>query len=502
MTVALKQSTLAHLPDNVAVPGYDRSALTAGILHIGVGNFHRAHQAIYLDRLFNMGLAQDWGIVGAGVRPHDRAMRQKMADQDWLTTVVELDPDGDTARVCGSMIDYVDVDPKALIEALTRPDIRIVSLTITEGGYFVDAETGGFDHKHPEIIRDSENPDHPATVFGMLIAGLVRRREAGTPPFTIMSCDNLPENGHVAMQAVIGLAGMISSDLASWIKDNIAFPNSMVDCITPATGDRERALLIEKFGIQDQVPVVCEPFRQWVLEDNFPQGRPPLEKAGVEFVANVAAYELMKLRILNGGHAAIAYPAALLGVHYVHDAMADPLIAAYLERLEMNEIIPTLETGDGLDFPAYFNLIKQRFSNARVGDTIPRLCLDGSNRQPKFILPAINDRLAAGFLVPGLALEVALWCRYCAGTAEDGQHIEIVDENAEQLQRHALLARNDPPAFLAMRDIFGSLPENPDFAAEFAAALKSIWKIGTAATLEAYVEKENTRDHLLRRSAH
>lgn len=502
MTVTLQQSTLTDLPDAVSVPGYDRSAISAGILHIGVGNFHRAHQAIYLDRLFNMGLAQDWGIVGAGVRPHDAVMRQHMKDQDWLTTVIELDPAGDTARVCGSMIDYLEIDPATVIDALTRPEIRIVSLTITEGGYFVDAETGGFDGNNLEIIQDSRNPNEPQTVFGMLIAALVRRRDAGLLPFTIMSCDNLPENGHTARQAVVGLAQMMSSDLAEWIGENVAFPNSMVDCITPATGDRERELVTKQFGIRDQVPVVCEPFRQWVLEDNFPLGRPPLEKVGVEFVSNVAAFELMKLRILNGGHAAIAYPAALLGIHYVHDAMANPLITSYLDRLETEEIIPTLSAGDGLDFPAYLDQIKQRFSNARVGDTIPRLCLDGSNRQPKFILPAIIDRLAAGMPVPGLALEVALWCRYCAGTAEDGQHIKIVDENAEQLRRHALLAREEPSAFLAMRDIFGPLTVNGEFVAEFTAALKSIWKNGTASALEAYIGKENTGDHLLRRSAH
>lgn len=502
MTVPLQQKTLSELPENVSVPGYDRSAITAGILHIGVGNFHRAHQAIYLDHLFNRGLAHDWGIVGAGVRPHDAAMRQRMKDQDWLTTVVELDPAGDTARVCGSMIDYIEIDPSTVVDALTRPEIRIVSLTITEGGYFVDAETGDFDGNHPEIIRDSKNPGNPETVFGMLIAGLVSRREAGLSPFTIMSCDNLPENGHITRQSVIGLAGMMSADLADWIGKNVAFPNSMVDCITPATGDRERALVAEQFGINDQVPVVCEPFRQWVLEDNFPLGRPPLEKAGVEFVENVAAFELMKLRMLNGGHAAVAYPAALLGIHYVHDAMASPLIAAFLDRLEIEEIIPTLKTGEGLDFPEYLGQIKQRFANAHVGDTIPRLCLDGSNRQPKFILPVILDRLAAGLPVRGLALEVALWCRYCAATAEDGQKIEVVDENAGQLQKQALLARDDPSAFLAMREIFGSLPQSEEFVSEFTAALKSIWKNGTTATLEAYVEGESTGDHLLRRSAH
>ncbi|MBT8437587.1 MAG: mannitol dehydrogenase family protein, partial [Gammaproteobacteria bacterium] len=300
MGLKLQLNSLDSLGDNVVTPGYDRRSLSPGILHIGVGNFHRAHQAVYLDKLFSLGLGQDWGLVGAGVTSYDARMRAALQAQDWLTTVIELDPEGYTARVCGAMIDFVEIDTRLLIERLATPDIRIVSLTITEGGYFIDEKTGGFNANHPDIVHDSENPDNPRTVFGVLVAGLAKRHQKNLPAFTVMSCDNLPGNGHIAQQAVVGMAKLISAAMSDWIEAEVSFPNGMVDCITPATGERERALVKEHFNIEDASPVVCEPFRQWVLEDKFSAGRPELEKVGVEFVDDVAPYELMKLRILNG----------------------------------------------------------------------------------------------------------------------------------------------------------------------------------------------------------
>lgn len=483
----LNETALQSLPDNVTVPNYDRSALKAGILHIGVGNFHRAHQAVYLNELFSLGEDLDWALVGAGIKPYDAAMRERLREQDWLTTVVELDPDGFTAKVSGSMIDFVEVDPQAVIKRLSSPDIRIVSLTITEGGYFLDERTGGFDHGHPEIVHDAKHPDAPETVFGVLIAAIQKRRASGVAPFTVMSCDNLPENGVIARQAVLGLAMDMSPDLKKWIEENISFPNSMVDCITPATSDRERSMVEQRFGIVDAAPVACEPFRQWVMEDRFPNGRPALEKVGVEFVAEVAPYELMKLRILNGGHAAIAYPAALMGYHFVHDAMADPLIDGFLAKLETSEIIPTVPAVPGVDFLKYLDKVRERFSNTAVGDTIPRLCFDGSNRQPKFILPTIMDRLAGRAGVRGLALEVALWCRYCAGTDDAGNAFELADEKAERLTEHAMRAKENPVAFLEMTDVFGHLGDSAAFAEAFSLALNSLWSKGTKATLQAYL---------------
>ncbi|WP_304617901.1 mannitol dehydrogenase family protein, partial [Paracoccus sp. (in: a-proteobacteria)] len=366
------------------------------------------------------------------------------------------------------------------------PRIRIVSLTITEGGYFVDALTDGFDAAHPEIRHDAAHPDAPRTVFGMMLAAIRARRAGGLAPFTVLSCDNLPENGHVAACTLTGLARLSDPALADWIETHMAFPNSMVDCITPATSDRERALVRDTFGIEDAAPVVCEPFRQWVLEDRFPQGRPALEKVGVEFVEDVARHELMKLRILNGGHAAIAYASALLGHHFVHDAMADADIRDWLVALETREIIPTLAPIPGVDYGAYLELIVSRFSNPRIGDTIRRLCLDGSNRQPKFILPTLRDRLAAGLPVDGLALEVALWCRYCEGMTEEGQPIAPNDDAHETLRHHAIAAQDDPAAFLANVAVFGDLGADATLRAAFAAQLDRLRQDGVRAALARY----------------
>jgi mannitol 2-dehydrogenase len=485
--VKLSLANLAAIGADVAKPSYAREDLSPGIIHIGVGNFHRAHQGIYLHRLFNSGRDRDWAIIGAGIKSYDERMRQKLQPQDWLTTVVELDPNGYSATISGAMIDFAEIDPAALVAAMARPEIRIVSLTVTEGGYYVDASTGGFDRDHPEIAADRANPRNPQTVFGIIIAALMARRAAGIAPFTVMSCDNLPENGHVARQAVLGLAKDMPGDTADWIAGQVAFPCGMVDCITPATGPREIGLVAEKFGIDDAAPVVCEPFRQWVLEDHFVNGRPALETVGVEFVADVAPYELMKLRILNGGHATIAYPAALLGIHFVHEAMQNPLVAGFLRKLEFEEIIPTVPEIPGVSLEGYYGKIVERFSNAAVGDTIPRLCLDGSNRQPKFILPTIAARLAAGQPVGGLALEVALWCRYCAATDDDGKPIKVEDASADRLREHALAARDNPSAWLGMNEIFGSLNEDTTFVSAFAGALGSLWQNGTRATLETYL---------------
>jgi mannitol 2-dehydrogenase len=282
----------------------------------------------------------------------------------------------------------------------------------------------------------------------------------------------------VAKAAVTGLAALQSPALAQWVAASVAFPNTMVDCITPATGPRELALVQTTFGIADAAPVVCEPFRQWVLEDNFPQGRPAFEKVGAEFVADVAPYELMKLRILNAGHAAIAYPAGLMRIHYVHEAMAEPLIRGFLDWLLRRELIPTVPPIAGVSFEAYHAKIVERFSNAAVADTIPRLCLDGSNRQPKFVLPALRDRLDAGQPVDGLALEVALWCRFCAAIGEDGAPMAVPDDNAATLTRHALAARARPAAFLEQTAIFGDLAHAAPFTEAFAKALNALWAHG------------------------
>jgi mannitol 2-dehydrogenase len=490
MTVKLSLASLKDAAATAAVPAYDPKALTPGILHFGVGNFHRAHQAIYLDDLFNTGKAHDWAIIGAGVMPSDAAMRDKLAAQDFLTTVVEQDNNRTAARVTAPMTDIIAPgETAALIEKLADPTIRIVSMTITEGGYFIDA-AGHFNPAHPAIVEDSRNPDSPKTVFGLILAGLRERKARGIAPFTIMSCDNIPGNGEVTENTVIGLAKLADPDFARWIHDNVAFPNSMVDRITPATGQREIDILKNDFDIDDNWPVFCEEFKQWVMEDNFPSGRPRLEEVGVQFVPDVAPYELMKIRILNGGHAAIAYPAALLDIHFVHEAMEHPLIRAFLAKLEKDEIIPIVPPVPDTDLNDYYGLIERRFLNPKIGDTIPRLAQDGSNRQPKFILPSTRDRLAKGLDIIGLSLVSALWCRYFAGTSDSCREIVFNDASADKLHAAALKARDNPDAFLVFDEIFGEVSKSELFRKRFAHALSTLWREGTARTLELYLRDE------------
>jgi mannitol 2-dehydrogenase len=483
----LSLANLGALGTRVAVPKYSRNQLSPGILHFGVGNFHRAHLAVYLDDLFNMGLNHDWAIIGAGVMLFDETMREKLAAQDYLSTVVEQDANLTAARVTGPMIDFIPPSERPrLLKTLADPAIRIVSLTVTEGGYMINPATGKFDPSHPALQRDAKHPDDPTSVFGLILHGLKSRREAGLAPFTVMSCDNVPHNGIVTRNAVAGLARLMDEKLADWVEANVAFPNAMVDRITPATTDRERKITAAEFGIEDSWPVFCEEFKQWVVEDNFPTGRPGFEKVGAQFVPDVTPFEYMKIRILNGGHAIIAYPGGLLDVHYVHEAMQHPFIHAFFEKVEKEEVIPTVPPVPGTDIQDYYKLIERRFSNPKIGDTVRRLCLDGSNRQPKFIVPVINDNIAMGRSIAGLALESALWCRYCAGRSDSGKLIEPNDPNWERLQATAKTAQSSPRAWLGMTDIYGDLANHKAFASAFAAALASLAKRGTAETLKAY----------------
>ena len=485
----LSRANLPLLRKDVAVPHYTTADLSPGILHFGLGNFHRGHQAVFLDRLFNAGKSRDWAIIGTGVRPADRAMHDALKAQDWLTTVVEQEADVSQARVTGSMVGFVPPEDRAeLMARLVDPAIRIVTITVTEGGYFIDPATGSFNPEFQEIAADSKKPDDPSTVFGLIALGLKKRRAAGLKPFTVASCDNIPHNGVVARNAVTGVARLWDKGLGDWIAETTSFPNAMVDRIVPATTDRERRLLSEAYGIEDNWPVFCEEFIQWVLEDDFCNGRPALEDAGVQFVPDVTPFEFMKIRILNGGHAAIAYPASLLDIHFVHDAMNHPLVGAFFAKIEQEEIMPTVPPVPGVVLQDYFNLIRRRFSNPKIGDTIPRLAFDGSNRQPKFIVPVVRDQLKAGRSIGSLALESALWCRHCFGRTESGKDITAGDPNWARLQPLAEKARFEPLAWLAMEDVYGDVGRSPVFAKAFADALGSLWSTGTTATLTRYLE--------------
>jgi mannitol 2-dehydrogenase len=498
----LSSATLADVP--FATPAYDRKLVRAAIVHIGVGGFHRAHQAMYLDQLMNQGLALDWGICGMGVLPGDAAMRDALAAQDYLYTLVVKRPDGSTdARVIGSIVDFIHApdDPERAIERLADPATRIVSLTITEGGYNFNQATGEFDPTDPAVQHDlaaaaSATRGEPAvglvSVFGLVVEALYRRRTRDVLPFTVMSCDNIQGNGEVAKRQFTAFAALRDPELAAWIGANVRFPNSMVDRITPLTSDDDRRLLAADHGVADRWPVVCEPFSQWVLEDNFSgalAGRPPFEAAGVQIVRDVEPYELMKLRLLNASHQALCYPGFLAGYRHAHEVCADPDFVAYLLAYMDREATPTLRPVAGVDLDAYKRQLIERFANPAVRDTLTRLCAESSDRIPKWLVPVIQDNLAAGRPVDLSAAIVASWARYAEGTGERGEAITVVDRRKDQVMAAAASQRaGDPLAFVRDRDLFGDLSEREDFTAPYLRALGSFQRRGARATIASLAE--------------
>lgn len=492
--IPLSDATLPMLSGEVQVPRYDRSALTPGIVHIGVGNFHRAHQAWYLHRLMQAGLAGDWAVVGSGVRPYDAAMRGKLLAQDCLTTLVELDSGGISAEVVGPMTGYVPIEAenRSLIERMADPAIRIVSLSVTEGGYYIDPASGDLDARHPDIVHDAANPGRPRTAFGAMVAALRRRRDGGLGPFTGLSCDNLQGNGAILRQAVTSLARLGEPDLADWIGDKCSFPNSVVDCIVPATGPEELAL-VRRLGIGDRAPVAHESYRQWVIEDDFCAGRPDWDRAGAVFSSRVHDYEAMKLRILNAGHQIIANAGELLSLPTIADCMAHPLIDAFFRKVQTEEIIPHVKPVAGMGPSDYLGLVGRRFSNRSIVDTTRRVAFDGSSRHSGFVLPIVRDALSAGAPVEGLALVEALWARMCAGIREDGSTIEPNDPFWAQLGQAARAARERPTAWIEQRQFYGDLAEARRFADSFAQWLSRIWADGCATALSAYTGSSERR---------
>ena len=484
--VPLGNATLDQLPADVLRPGYDRSLLSPGIVHIGLGNFHRGHQAWYLHRLMQDGHAQDWAIIGAGVRPGDALMRDRLLAQDCLTSLIELDPRGVRVEVTGSMVDFLPVEPDnaALIRQMSDPAIRIVSLTVTEGGYYLEPTTGAFDAANEDIRHDAANPAAPRTAFGAIVVALRARRDAGHAPFTALSCDNLQGNGDILRASVVGLARLSDPDLAEWIDAHAAFPNSMVDCIVPATTP-EVIAQAQALGLNDAAPVTHENFRQWVIEDRFCAGRPPFERVGVTMTDQVHVFEAMKLRILNGGHQLLANAGELLSVPTIADCMADADIAGFFAKVQSSEIMPHVAPVPGMTPSAYVDLISTRFANPEIRDTTRRVAFDGSSRHAGFLLPTLRDRLAAGEAVEGLALAEALWARMCVGRREDGSEIAPNDPFWEDLQAAALATRSDPSAWLAQQ-IYADLRDHAGFADAFGRWMRALWSEGTRAALQAY----------------
>jgi mannitol 2-dehydrogenase len=482
--IGLSLASLDKLPPAVLRPTYARSTLKPGIVHIGLGNFHRAHQAWYTHRLMQMGLAQDWAIIGAGVRPNDAVMRDRLLAQDCLTTLITRDPAIRRAEVTGAMVDFLPVTQghAALIARMAEPDIRIVSLTVTEGGYYIDAASGGLDLAHPDIMHDAANPQSPRTAFGAMVAALAQRKAAGLMPFTGLCCDNLQGNGQILRQTILGLAQLSDPALAEWIAANGRFPNSMVDCIVPATGPQEIALARE-WGIDDKAPVTHEDFRQWVIEDDFTLGRPDWDKVGATFSAQVHDYEMMKIRILNGGHQVICGAGELLGLGTIAATMAQPAIAALFDRIARDEIAPFVDDVPGMRAQDYIALIAARFANPAIADTTRRVAFDGSSRHAGFILPSIRANRAAGIVPQGLALVSAIWARYCLGRTEAGDMIAPNDPHWPALQAAAIKAESDPRAWLDQHAIYGDLRDDADFADAFCRAYRHVQQSGVAAAI-------------------
>ncbi|MGY1740590.1 MULTISPECIES: mannitol dehydrogenase family protein [unclassified Blastococcus] len=481
----LSDRTLLFHGEHLSVPTYDRAALTPAVVHLSVGGFHRAHQLTYFDDLAQLGISTGWGVVGVGLR--HRYMQEALAPQDHLYTVVERSPDGERARVVGVMVDYLFApdDPEAVLDRLTDPRTRMVTMTITTAGYPLDPHTGAFDPSAPDLQRDLADPTRPCTTFGYLVEALDRRRRAGTAPFTVVSCDNMHRNGDATRAAVVGLARQRDEVLARWITDRVGFPSSMVDRITPQTTDEERAAVARRYGVDDRWPVITEPFAQWFIEDDFRSGRPPLDAVGVRFVPDVAPYELMKTRLLNASHSALGYLGTLAGHLRIDELMGEELFAAYTARLMDVEVTPLLPAPDGVDLGEYKAVLLQRFANPAIGDRLHRLCRRGSTKVAHHLLPSLRESLAAGRRPPLLTLAVAGWIRYLQ------LHDTVEDDLGPQLQALARAGGTDPRPVLAVRPVFGDLVEHPGLVADLEAALEDLTRDGVRRTVAAALTRSS-----------
>jgi fructuronate reductase len=485
----LSSATLPGLPAAVQRPAYDRTALEPGIVHLGLGAFHRAHQAVYTDAVLDRAFGP-WGIIGVSLRSPDT--RDALAPQDGLYSVAIRDADGEALRVVGCLRESLVApeDPAAVLERLTRPSVRVVTLTVTEKGYCHDPATGALNEAHPDIVHDRANPSQPRTALGFLVEALARRRAAGTAPFTVLSCDNLPSNGDTVAGLLRRFASLRDPSLGAWVAEQVACPNSMVDRIVPATTDADRAQVAAALGATDAWPVMTEGFTQWVVEDRFPAGRPAWELVGVEMVADVHPYETMKLRLLNGSHSTLAYLGYLAGYETVAEAIADPGMARLIRGLMDEEAGPTLRLPPGADLERYKTALIARFRNPALRHRTWQIAMDGTQKLPQRLLGAVRDRLAAGLPIARLALGVAAWMRYAAGVDERGQPIDVRDPLAETLAEIAAGAAGDPDrladGLLGLTAVFGTdLPADPRFTDPARAALRRLYAEGARAVIAA-----------------
>ncbi|MBI5321250.1 mannitol dehydrogenase family protein [Bradyrhizobium sp.] len=485
----LSNPTLDRLPANVRRPRYDRSAVRPGIIHLGVGAFHRAHQAVVLDDLLSAGPA-DWGIVGASLR--NSATRDALVPQDCLYAVAVRSGAGTEIRVIGSILgmEVGNEDPGRLIARMADAATRIVSLTVTEKGYCHTPQTGELDERHPDIVHDLDNPHAPRSAAGFLVEALARRKQSGAPPFTVLCCDNLSANGRTVQRIVTRFATLRSKDLGKWIEHEVAFPCTMVDRIVPETTDADRAAVSSALGMSDAWPVITEPFTQWIVEDRFAAGRPDFAAAGVKLVSDVTPFEHMKLRLLNASHSALAYLGYLAGYETIAATMADPHFSAFAARV-MEEAAVTLRMPDGTDLAAYQASLLTRFANPALHHRTWQIAMDGSQKLPQRLLGTMQDRLRLGLSIDTHALAVAGWMRYVTARDEQGRDIDVRDPIAAKLATIAReagpLADRLAPALLAVEPVFGALGADPRIASAVTGALGHLYRHGARRALASQI---------------
>jgi fructuronate reductase len=469
----LSNSELASLPRRVARHRYDRSALTTGIVHLGIGAFHRAHQAVYVDDILAAG-DNRWGISGVSLR--GRETHDALGPQDGLYTLLVLGNDA-PPRVISSVREvlFMPQNPEAVLHRMSDPAVAIVSLTVTEKGYCHDPATGELDENHPLIRSDIADPTRPRSAVGVLAAAIARRRAAGVAPFTVLCCDNLPANGKTVHRILSRFAHLVSPDVGAFVESEIAMPSTMVDRITPATTDADRTIVREALDVDDAWPVVAEPFSQWVVEERFSGARPAFEAVGVEMVSDVAPYEKMKLRLLNGAHSALAYLGSIAGFETVADAMADPGLAAFVAAL-MEDASTTLTTPSEADRARYSRSLIARFGNTALRHRLLQIAMDGSQKLPQRILGVVRDRLQANLPVERHALAVAAWMRFVSRVdvlVDDPLATQLADIGRRERQPERLVR-----TLLSLRPIFGDLVDDERFASAVMRAFVSLSEMG------------------------
>lgn len=492
--IPLRESNLHPLASTIARPCYDRQRTLPALVHIGVGGFNRSHLAVYLDDLLALGDSKRWGEFGVGLLPGDKAIHSALVAQDYLYGLLLVDNAAESYRIIGSLVGhlYAPESCEAVLQRLASPETAIVSLTVTESGYFMEDATGRFLAGDAGILRDLENPDRPGTWVGYVAEAAARRMKRGGTPFTLLSCNNLQANGEKARAALLSYAELRSGALRGWIEKNVSFPNSMVDRITPRTTEEHGLRIEQKYGVRDRCPVVAEPFRQWVLEDAFVAGRPEWELAGAQIVGDVALYEKIKMRLLNGGHSAIGYAADLLGYSYISEAVSDQLLRN-LQVQFMGEVRPTLQQLPGIDLDEYSRTVVQRFSNTTIRDQVARICSDGCAKIAKFIVPSLIDLLRAGGSPRVLPLVIANWLHYLRGVDENGRAMTISDPMLDRLQPFLHAGGCDASLALSAQALFGELAStSPQAVKSVQEALDELRRSGVRAAITKTLGKART----------